>query len=547
MLQVFIQLIITFFIVISFGVYFASILQQSFSNPIKYLFFGFFCITILVSCWHFFLPVNQIAFFSFLAFSIIIYILKERNNINAVLNKIYLIIKLHKWIFIPSLMLTVYFSSLTSIFYDEGLYHAGYINWINKYPVVKGLANLHFRFGFNSNWHLLSALFNGYNVFKTTCNSINSTLMVGFTLFFLYEKSITNNVATALLYFPLLIIYYLIAPSADLVIYFFGLAFVVSLFNGETFEKDDSFWFYAISFLVTVKINAAILLLFFLLYCFFSFKNYLEFKKHLGGIVIFSTLSVGSWFATNLILSGYLIFPYLRLNVTHFKWLVTQADQIITLEGIKYTPLVKCTGISYEEAEKLSKLQQLILWFKHVRIVEKAIICTFLISSICLVAVTLVRKSLNRILIAIVTLLSIVFSILMVPDLRFFAGIGFATVACLISCLPIKLPIKYTKSIISFAIILQFFITIGLYIHLYPKILDSPHKSLFSFINKQPYYYSKFDTTQIDGQRVFIPARNEFSWDVTPSMLKADTSLHLLGKEMSDGFYKSNTVNKRVR
>lgn len=36
--------------------------------------------------------------------------------------------------------------------YDSGLYHLQIIEWSEKYPIVVGLANLHFRLGFNSAW-----------------------------------------------------------------------------------------------------------------------------------------------------------------------------------------------------------------------------------------------------------------------------------------------------------------------------------------------------------------------------------------------------------
>ncbi|MEJ5224399.1 MAG: hypothetical protein WHV44_08075 [Anaerolineales bacterium] len=36
--------------------------------------------------------------------------------------------------------------------FDIGLYHAQSIQWLEKFPAVPGLANLHERLGFNSNW-----------------------------------------------------------------------------------------------------------------------------------------------------------------------------------------------------------------------------------------------------------------------------------------------------------------------------------------------------------------------------------------------------------
>jgi hypothetical protein len=43
--------------------------------------------------------------------------------------------------------------------YDTGLYHAQAIRWIEEYPVIPGLGNLHGRLAFNSAWFLPNALF----------------------------------------------------------------------------------------------------------------------------------------------------------------------------------------------------------------------------------------------------------------------------------------------------------------------------------------------------------------------------------------------------
>jgi len=42
---------------------------------------------------------------------------------------------------------------------DTGIYHAQAIRWIETYPVVPGLGNLHTRFAYNSSWLVANALF----------------------------------------------------------------------------------------------------------------------------------------------------------------------------------------------------------------------------------------------------------------------------------------------------------------------------------------------------------------------------------------------------
>ncbi len=60
--------------------------------------------------------------------------------------------------------------------YDSGLYHFATIRWINEYPVVPGLANLHERLGFNQAYFLWVALLNAHPFFNEGYHAANSLL-----------------------------------------------------------------------------------------------------------------------------------------------------------------------------------------------------------------------------------------------------------------------------------------------------------------------------------------------------------------------------------
>lgn len=66
-------------------------------------------------------------------------------------------------------LLSLIFTGSPGFTYDTGLYHLQLFQWIQKEPVVFGLANIHGRFGFNSIWmyfypvfHFNSSLSTGY-------------------------------------------------------------------------------------------------------------------------------------------------------------------------------------------------------------------------------------------------------------------------------------------------------------------------------------------------------------------------------------------------
>ena len=63
------------------------------------------------------------------------------------------------YIYVAVIILFAYGTSRGYIHYDTSLYHAQSIRWIEEYGVVKGLACLQLRFGYNSSAFALTALY----------------------------------------------------------------------------------------------------------------------------------------------------------------------------------------------------------------------------------------------------------------------------------------------------------------------------------------------------------------------------------------------------
>jgi hypothetical protein len=69
------------------------------------------------------------------------------------------------------------FAITTPINYDSGLYHFQSIRWLNEFPIVLGLANLHGRLGFNQSYFSLIALLNFYPLLNKG-HAIGGLLMI---------------------------------------------------------------------------------------------------------------------------------------------------------------------------------------------------------------------------------------------------------------------------------------------------------------------------------------------------------------------------------
>ncbi|RYZ25461.1 MAG: hypothetical protein EOO10_18225, partial [Chitinophagaceae bacterium] len=132
-----------------------------------------------------------------------------------------------KLLFAFAVVFVLYLTAQPTLSYDEGLYYIQFIKWAETYPVVPGLANLHHRFGFNSSWHMLTALFNTSSFTGVEENRINGVIYLLMLFHFLSGLREQNTflrwlkggmlVAISL---PFLIVYNLTSPNADIIILF---------------------------------------------------------------------------------------------------------------------------------------------------------------------------------------------------------------------------------------------------------------------------------------------------------------------------------------
>ena len=537
MLAVLLQFLFVFIVSLGAGLGFSKLLKVSFDNPVSYLFFGLFWVAIVGRCFSFFVPMDEKIFFIFFI-SAVLYLTiyyKKHSSVFLALQDIFLKNKV-----LVSLILTfvIWFSALPSISYDEGLYHAGFITWINKYNVVRGLANIEIRYALNSNWHFLQSIFNGYHIWNTVSNSLNSFLIISFTLYFLeIFRNSKSKFFLLLLFVPIILIYHLIDPSTDLVIILFTMAFVAELVLNREAEKFDLFWFFAIPFLITVKANAILLLPLLLVYLVFvSRKRESLFKSDLKIVSIYLVLLVATWISSNLMISGYLFFPYLDLPHWNPIWKISQLDKVIFEKSVNYSMLQRWAGVSIDQINGISKMQAFKLWWTHVRLLDKSL---FVFSMSCAIAFIYVsRKSRSSILISVLLFFILFLNFILSFDFRFYGGITLSILLCLLmSSYWSKVEFKKFNILVIF-LMLEFAVTIFVYNNFYYKTFQSHPNNMIHLVSKSSYKYSEMKKVVINGVGYTIPIGNEFSWDSIPSMAHQNLNVFPLGKTIQEGFYK---------
>ena len=249
----------------------------------------------------------------------------------------------------------VLFASNVLKWYDTGLYHMQAVQWLNDYKAVPGLGNLHFRLAFNSAWLVFASFFDVLILDGRSAHLVNLIVFVIAVIICLdgFYKVITKNVSVSAILRCLLIFFFFALnkevnslstdfPASLLLLYILILVVefverksIIDLNSQEYAVLKTYFWLIVTfsAFALTVKLNGVPILLF-SLYLFLSLKNknkYVFVVSLLIGLVI-----VAPFLIRNVILSGYLIFPFPQLDIFGFDWKVPYEDTLFINLQTKY-------------------------------------------------------------------------------------------------------------------------------------------------------------------------------------------------------------------
>jgi hypothetical protein len=347
---------------------------------------GSLAMTVPAACLTFFIPLAGLAHGIILAGGLLCYIF-QRNAIHQQLSAYIAAAKAadrSKKLFAGIAVLYVlYLSSQQSVSYDEGLYYAPFIKWMQHYKIVPGLANLHERFGFNSHWHVLSAVFNFSWLTGIADNHINGILYLLTAGYFLPREQDSRLLTVlkagmlVMISMPQFCVYNTTAPAADMVVYYITCLLIVvwlehSINRQSQLSGDNSvFLLLAPVFLITVKVSSIpVLILSVVLYWqVLQRKNY----KQLATLCGMAAIILLPWVIRNVVLTGYLLFPIALPDILHKDWAVPMSVIRATTKDIHIFAFYRVVDEPRFIAE--SFVQHYISWFKEsVRIYDKLLI-----------------------------------------------------------------------------------------------------------------------------------------------------------------------------
>ncbi|QOI49201.1 LIC_10190 family membrane protein [Leptospira interrogans] len=554
MLAILISAILSLYIFISFGILAEKILKVKFQFTDRVL-VGLSVTNTLVSLVSLFLPITILVLFTFLSFCFV-FLYFERKNLKLLTFGL-----IHKNIIViitfPFLLSALVFSLNPPFAYDSGLYHIQSIKWIQEYSVVPGLANLHGRFGFNPNIFTIFALTSLKEIFKQEIFSVNFVIYSILVLHsinriykILKQEGFTNSflLHSIVLFLILEQFMSLSSPTPDLISIVLPLYILTNLpknengihskLNLENYFSSIILSVYTISVkLATIPLCILILLL--------IIRYKFDGKKLLIVISIIFLILL-PWLIRNVILSGYLIYPFSAIDIFNFDWKVPL--NAVVSEKLSITGWARNPGEGYKEAAQMKFWEWFPIWWNTISKLNRLFIVISFLSPIFIFIYSLFKKikiDFQTFAILFTSWIGVIFWILLAPDIRF--GKAFLGVSAISPLLYFNFkinffPMKISKT--SKQIILVFiFIIISVFL-----INRRTYNRCKNFIRENSAFFVRpkkieipqnleFKKIQMNNLEVFIPAEGDRCYDYEiPCMPYKNYSLILRGKTLQSGF-----------
>lgn len=454
-------------------------------------------------------------------------------------------------IYAALIILFSYGTSRGYIHFDTSLYHAQSIRWIEEYGVVKGLASLQVRFGYNSSAFALTALYSFKDILGQSLHTTSGffALLGIFHVSDVYRSFVEKKVRFSdfirlgLLFYLGLIFREMTSPASDyyaqILIFSILIMWLDALDEEKENEKAGAYPFAMISILLvyaaTVKFSIALLVLLAIKPAAMMIKEK-QIKQTLasllGGIAV-----LVPFFIRNYLISGWLIYPSTIIDIFNPDWKIPKgmAQYDAKEIGAYGKGINDVTNMDMPFAEWFPS------WFSSMSVTEKGWVCLSaiaIIGGLIYFIWKLCRKSIDkdRLLVWAVVTVGCLFWFFSAPLVRY--GYGYLTCLPLLFdgllCFELTERTGDRKSLyIAYFLVFCLF---GVY-----RIKTMSYDILTTI--KEPYYtvqkdYSEWPATEydLDGQTIYIPTENGMiGYSHFPSSLLI-IDVELRGTDLKDGF-----------
>lgn len=428
--------------------------EEIYDNVIDVFILGMCIVLILLQLSSIWLPSNQYILCLYIVASII-YWLFNRRRMNEYLKKMisffHGISPIQKIIIVLFICFILFNQLYSGSFYDELVYHQQQVRWNEEYAVVPGLGNLEDRFGFNSNYLLLSAVFSSRFVMGEAFFTLQSLL---FSLIIIWALAGVFKNKFNIQYVIILIVAVIIGATSTtmLSVSSTDIIPILCIFYFLSKSALNPKWIYQKPLLacllpvtlVTFKLSTAL----FCLVCVAVLIYLVKSKKYSNIIFIItsSVLVVIFWLIRNVIVTGYLVYPLYEIDLFSFDWKMPKAT--LVLEKIHISEWARFI-FNYEYLKKIFIIGP---YNNRIYYINQCIQFLFLIIIIIFPIFIIYsiwknkKTDKNLYLYYGVSIICIAFSFINAPDPRFFNGYVFGCIV-LLSCWSLQI---LTLSDISF-------------------------------------------------------------------------------------------------
>ncbi len=223
-----------------------------------------------------------------------------------------------------------FFCSNSNFVYDSGLYHAQSIRLAEDYGVIRGIANVHERFGYNSSYFCLAALYSMRDVFGQSMHAVHgmiAALLCCASVSGIVKhrgwQHITSNVCRlAPILYTLIIAQEIVSPATDYITVYFVMWIVIEwaklIEDGEGEIAPYAFLCIMAAFLVSLKLTAACMALLVLSPAYRLIKE--KKWREIWICLLLGIVVAAPYFIRNFFISGWLIYPFEAIDIFPVDW-----------------------------------------------------------------------------------------------------------------------------------------------------------------------------------------------------------------------------------
>lgn len=236
---------------------------------------------------------------------------------------------------------TLFWTTSTAMHYDTYLYHIQTIKWIEEYGVVPGLGNLHCRFAYNSAFMALQALLSLEWLTGQSMHTVNGYICCIAIVYALTDNRLFTNerpelsdlLKIAMIAYVYYTREYISSPNSDTLAML--LVLYICIKWSEFIEKDirDALPYTYLCVLgvwaVTVKLSAGVCIIL-AIYPFVLLIKGKRWKEMAVNICAGLFIAL-PWLARNIVISGYLLYPYPRLDFFSVDW--KMPESVVTFDA----------------------------------------------------------------------------------------------------------------------------------------------------------------------------------------------------------------------